>query len=35
MRQAVPDCIVTGFEALIEGLDLPDQDDRHDLAFQM
>jgi predicted nucleic acid-binding protein len=32
MTQAVPDCIVTGFEALIDGLDLPDQDDRHVLA---
>jgi len=32
MTQAVPDCIVTGFEALIEGLDLPDEDDRHVLA---
>lgn len=32
MTQAVPDCIVTGFEALIEGLDLPDKDDRHVLA---
>jgi hypothetical protein len=32
MTQAVPDCIVTGFDALIEGLDLPDVDDRHVLA---
>lgn len=32
MTQAVPDCMVTGFEALIEALDLPDDDDRHVLA---
>jgi predicted nucleic acid-binding protein len=32
MTQAVPDCIVTGFEALVEALDLPDPDDRHVLA---
>jgi hypothetical protein len=32
MKQAVPDCLVTGFEALIEGLSLPDRDDRHVLA---
>jgi len=32
MTQAVPDCLVTGFEALIEGLDLPDKNDRHVLA---
>jgi hypothetical protein len=32
MRQAVPDCMVSGFEALIEGIELPDRDDRHVLA---
>jgi predicted nucleic acid-binding protein len=32
MKQAVPDCLVTGFEALVEGLTLPDPDDRHVLA---
>jgi predicted nucleic acid-binding protein len=32
MRQAVPDCMVTGFEDLIEGIELPDPDDRHVLA---
>ncbi len=32
MKQAVPDCLVTGFEALIDGLTLPDRDDRHVLA---
>jgi predicted nucleic acid-binding protein len=32
MRAAVPDCIVTGFEHLEAGLDLPDPDDRHGLA---
>jgi len=32
MRQAVPDCMVSGFEALVEGIDLPDRDDRHVLA---
>jgi len=32
MSQAVPDCLVTGFEALIDGLVLPDPDDRHVLA---
>ena len=32
MKQAVPDCLVTGFEALVEGLALPDPDDRHVLA---
>ncbi len=29
---AVPDCLVTGYESLIEDLDLPDPDDRHVLA---
>src|SRR5262245_7754897 len=32
MCEAVPDCLVTGFEHLEEGLDLPDPDDRHVLA---
>ncbi len=32
MTQAVPDCLVTGFETLIAGLSLPDKDDRHVLA---
>lgn len=32
MKRAVPDCLVTGFEALIDGLTLPDPDDRHVLA---
>jgi len=32
MRQAVPDCMVSGFEDLIDGLELPDADDRHVLA---
>lgn len=32
MRKAVPDCMVSGFEALIEGIELPDCDDRHVLA---
>lgn len=32
MKQAVPNGIVTGFEPLIEGLTLPDPDDRHVLA---
>lgn len=32
MRQAIPDCMVTGHEPLIDGLTLPDDDDRHVLA---
>jgi hypothetical protein len=32
MNRAVPDCLVTGFEKLIDGLSLPDPDDRHVLA---
>lgn len=32
MEGAIPDVNVTGFADLIEGLDLPDQDDRHVLA---
>lgn len=32
MNQAVPDCLVTGYESLIASLKLPDPDDRHILA---
>ncbi len=32
MNRAVRDCLVTGFEPLIEGLKLHDEDDRHVLA---
>jgi predicted nucleic acid-binding protein len=32
MREAIPDCIVSGHEPLIDGLSLPDPDDRHVLA---
>jgi len=32
MDKAVPDCLVTNYEPLIDGLELPDQDDRHVLA---
>lgn len=32
MCEAVPDCLVTGYEALIAGLTLPDPEDRHVLA---
>jgi hypothetical protein len=32
MNQAVPDGLVTGYESLIAGLDLPDENDRHVLA---
>jgi predicted nucleic acid-binding protein len=32
MDAAVPDGVVTDYEQLIEGLDLPDVDDRHVLA---
>lgn len=32
MSRAVPDCLVQGYEALIEGLALPDPNDRHVLA---
>lgn len=32
MNESVPDCLVTGYEPLIEGLELPDADDRHVLA---
>ena len=32
MTDAVPDCLVDGHQSLIEGLNLPDADDRHVLA---
>ena len=32
MNEAVPDCLVKGFDDLIEGLRLPDPNDRHVLA---
>ncbi|OJV48727.1 MAG: PIN domain-containing protein [Burkholderiales bacterium 68-10] len=32
MNRAVPDCLVEGYEDLIAGLRLPDEDDRHVLA---
>ncbi len=32
MNQAVPDCLIAGYETLMEGLALPDPDDRHVLA---
>ena len=32
MDRTVPDCLVTGFEELIESLDLPDPEDRHVLS---
>jgi predicted nucleic acid-binding protein len=32
MNNTVADCVVTGYEPLIEGLKLPDPDDRHVLA---
>lgn len=32
MCEAVPDCLVTGYETFIDGLALPDPDDRHVLA---
>jgi hypothetical protein len=32
MNDAVPDCLVTGYEHLIDGLELPDPGDRHVLA---
>jgi hypothetical protein len=32
MDRAVPDCLVHGHEALVDGLVLPDPDDRHVLA---
>lgn len=32
MTDSLPDCLVRGYEALVESLDLPDPDDRHVLA---
>ena len=32
MTDAVPDCMVSGHERMIDGLELPDPDDRHVLA---
>lgn len=32
MNAAVPDCLVEGYEPLIAGLLLPDENDRHVLA---
>jgi hypothetical protein len=32
INESVPDCLVTGYEPLIEGLKLPDANDRHVLA---
>lgn len=32
MESAIPDCLVTGYEHLIDGLTLPDAGDRHVLA---
>ena len=32
MNAAIPDCLVSGYEPLIEGLKLPDAKDRHVLA---
>ena len=32
MDKAIPDALVSNYEPLIEGLDLPDKDDRHVLA---
>lgn len=32
MNRAVPDCLVEGYEPLVEAVELPDPDDRHVLA---
>lgn len=32
MNQHIPDCLVEGFESLIDGIVLPDEDDRHVVA---
>ena len=32
INSAIPDCLVTGYQSLIEGLKLPDPKDRHVLA---
>ena len=35
MIESVPDCLVTGYEPLVESLVLPDPKDRHVLAWQL
>jgi len=35
INESVRDCLVTGYQPLIEALDLPDPDDRHVLAADM
>jgi hypothetical protein len=35
MCEAVPDCLVTGYQSLVAGLELPDPNDRHVLAAAM
>ena len=32
MALAVPDCLVTDYESLIDGINCPDEDDRHVIA---
>lgn len=32
INAAVPDCLITGYEHIVEGLQLPDENDRHVLA---
>ena len=32
MEEAIADCLVSGYKYLIDGLKLPDPDDRHVLA---
>ena len=32
MDRAVPDCLVTGYETLLDGIELPDANDRHVVA---
>lgn len=32
MNEAVPDCLITGYETIVETLNLPDPNDRHVLA---
>jgi hypothetical protein len=32
MTSAIPDCMIDGFDELVDGLSLPDPDDRHVLA---
>lgn len=31
MDVSVPDCLITGYEGLIDNIKLPDPDDRHEL----